>query len=661
MTDHNPFEPRESHIGDPARESHVGEPAPPTETLIRESHIEQQIRESHIVRESQQLRESQIGDLRDIPLRDPGPKINMDEFPPSPFPGLFAKISQAFASYMVVFLFMAAFQFYFSRDSVDSMAAEVKQTIVNDCRGLEKAATALASVPQVTARGVHKGLVTGLNTALSQMGDGLEAVVNGIISIIEFVISMQTGTWRCFLDNLASAGIPFLSAVGGEGVEAIDSLDKALVDLLSLPLRGLGGVIQQKMSNPQIGLVVKPPVMSTIEPVQFCQEALNLDTVDQLAMDFKQWILYGSIGMFILAVIATLCNAWWISFQHKRWESYVETVREELLIVPNQGYGPECGTADEKKKPVYTREYKEYTMRVGYMARHPIFYRNVIPTSKSLFPNSKASQNLFVWFMCYITHPPALMCFFIGLLGIILTFSQIAVMNQMRTNYAPMLASSLENVSDMMGNLVGDVMKTTSVAFSSTTNQQLTAVENDLNANVFGGIVKASTEMSTALSTVQETLSQGVQTAFGSAPFGKLVMAVLQCLLLNKLAIVETGLKWVQEHAHVTLPRVSEDVLILDKVDLDRFVSAAIDKTDKEPSNDSSEEGEAAEENQSGPMQMIGRAINKVFTMYERELRRGLPIYYALISMWGIIVVFGFGGMVIHNIKHWNQVNADFP
>ncbi|KAF9353380.1 plasma membrane fusion protein prm1 [Mortierella sp. NVP85] len=657
MTDHNPFEPRESHI--PTRESHVGEPAAPTEALIRESNI---VRESHIVRESQQLRESQIGDLRDIPLRDPGPRINMEEFPPSPFPGLFAKLSQAFANYMVVFLFMAAFQFYFSRDSVDSMAAEVKETIVNDCRGLEKAATALASVPQVTARGVHKGLVTGLNTALSQMGDGLEAVVNGIISIIEFVISMQTGTWRCFLDNLAGAGIPFLSAVGGEGVEAIDALDKALVDLLSLPLRGLGGVIQQKMANPQIGLVVKPPVLSTIEPVQFCQEALNLDTVDQLAMDFKQWILYGSIGMFILAVIATLCTAWWISFQHKRWESYVKTVREELLIVPNQGYGPECGTgSDEKEKPDYTREYKEYTMRVGYMARHPIFYRYVIPTSKSLFPNSKVNQNLFVWFMCYITHPPALMCFFVGLLGIILTFSQIGVMNQMRTNYAPMLASALENVSDMMANLVGDVMKTTSVAFSSATNQQLTAVENDLNANVFGGIVKASTDMSTALSTVQETLSQGVQTAFGSAPFGKLVMAVLQCLLLNKLAIVETGLKWVQEHAHVTLPRVSEDVLILDKVDLDRFVSAAIEKTDKEPSNESSEEGEAAAENQSGPMQMIGRAIDKIFTMYERELRRGLFIYYALMIVWVIVVVFGLGGMVIHNIAHWHQVNADFP
>ncbi|KAI8358736.1 hypothetical protein B0O80DRAFT_441345 [Mortierella sp. GBAus27b] len=549
------------------------------------------------------------------------------------------------------------------------MAADVKQTIAGDCHALEKTATALISVPHVAARGVHKGLVTALNMALSQMGNGLEAVVDGILAIIEFVISMQTGTWRCFLDHLATSGIPFLSSVGGEGVQAIDTLEKALVDLLALPLRGLGGVIKEKMGNPQIGGVVNTQAMS-IQTVEFCQKALNLETVDRLALDFKRWILYGSIALVAVAFVATLGNMGLITFQYKRWQAYVERMRDKFVDMPDRVYA-ETVTRENSDDPAqstaittttttpdnetaYTEEYKLYTLRISYMANQPLVFRFVDRTAQTFFPGNKTAQHLYFWFMFYITHPPALMCLLVGILGITLTFTQIAVIEQVRSNYAPMLASAIGNISNMMLDLINNVIRDTSVAFAKATNEQLQAVETDLNTNVFGGIVSAASNVSTALATVQDTLMQGVQSAFGTALFGKLVIAVLQCLLLNKLAIVESGLVWVQEKAHITLPRLEDDVLMMDKVDVDKFVSAAVN------SNSTGTEGGGAGGVAAGALQLIGHALDKIFTAYQRELGRSLPVYYALVAVWGSILLMGLVGAGIHYVVHRRKSQCDW-
>lgn len=583
---------------------------------------------------------------------------------PKPFPGLLAKMSQAFASYTIIFILFTAFQLFRSRDSVESIAADVKQTLTSNCHALEKTATALVSVPQVAARGVQQGLITALNTALGQMGNGLEAVLDGIIAIIEFVISIQTGTWRCFLNNLASAGIPFLSGVGGEGVQAIDALDKALVDLLALPLRGLGGVIRERMGNPQVTLVVNPSTIST-QKVEFCQEALKLEVVDQLTLDFKRWILFGSIVLVVLALVATLCNMGLISFQFKRWQVHVDRMREHFVDMPKAVYTEKVmrvhttGRLDDpsEKEIPYTEEYKLYTQRISYMACQPVLYRFVDDSSKKLFPDNKTRQNLYFWFMFYICNPPVLMCLLIGLLGIVLTFSQIALIEQVRSKYAPMLATAVDNLSGKIFNLVNDVMNTTSIAFATETNNQLAALETDLNTNVFGGIVNAASQVSSSLNTVQETLQQGVQRAFAQ-PFSGLVLAVLQCLLLNKIAMVESGLKWVQEHAHITLLRLENDVLVMDQADVDKFVSAAIDNMESDNSTGSNE-GEQDDDG-SNAFQLIGRAIDKVFTVYERELERGLPIFYALVGVWGVVVVMGLVGVGMQFVKYRKNTQDDW-
>src|SRR5690606_29170007 len=107
-------------------------------------------------------------------------------------------------------------------------------------------------------------------------------------------------------------------------------------------------------------------------------------------------------------------------------------------------------------------------------------------------------------------------------------------------------------------------------------NIAIASIEADLNASVFGAIIHAAGELSSTLATVQTSLIEGVRAVFGNGLFGKLILVVLQCVLFNKLSVIENGLSWIESNAYVSLPRVSEDVLVMEQAELNRLIMASV-------------------------------------------------------------------------------------
>ncbi|KAF9952649.1 hypothetical protein BGZ65_005141, partial [Modicella reniformis] len=158
------------------------------------------------------------------------------------------------------------------------MATDVKQTIVSDCHSIEMAATTLVALPHFAAQGVNHSSEHRPQSNGKRTGSGLEwfdchsRVCGHFADRYLALFPQQPCDFRIPLSN-----------VGGEGAQAIDELDKALVDLLALSLRGLESALQEKMRNLQVGLVVQVPAMS-VQNIKFCQQALNLEVVDQLTL-----------------------------------------------------------------------------------------------------------------------------------------------------------------------------------------------------------------------------------------------------------------------------------------------------------------------------------------------------------------------------------------
>ncbi|KAI8602055.1 hypothetical protein EDD21DRAFT_427943 [Dissophora ornata] len=589
--------------------------------------------------------------------------------PIRPFLGLHAKLSQAFASYTVVFLIISAYQLFRTRDSVDTFTANAKQALANDCYALERTVTTLASFPHFAAQGVNHGLVIALNMAVSQIGYGLEVALSGFVSALQFIIGLLTGTWRCFLLNLASSGIPILSDIGSDGIQAIDDINNALVSLLTTPVYDVERVIQEKMSDPQIGLAVNVPV-TPVQKVAFCGKTLNLTVVDRLEADFKQWILYATLALLGIAMIGTLGKMVWIVIQHKRWKVHVSRVMRQLAVMtlPMVAHpsaepatpGNKTATSASSSPPLplidnaIKVDLKIHAQRISHMVGHPLLYRFVDWSSHYLFPKNRDMRSLYFWFIFYISHPQAVLCLLVGLLGLLLVYGQIALIDFTRTNYRPILAAILTDLSDTVLQLVNSIMSTASVTFANETNIALSSLETDLNTQVFGSIVQASGEINAALTNVQTTLIQGIQTVFGDTAFGKLVIVVLQCLLLNKLEVVETGLTWIQNNARITFPRVSDDVLMMSSTEMNNLVLSAVNDLAGPPSPANST-STAASNSAAGGGYVEG-AIGKVFEQYENEVRRGLPVYFGLIGVWWIVLAMGVCGSGTILVRHRNVV-----
>ncbi|KAF8944673.1 plasma membrane fusion protein prm1 [Haplosporangium gracile] len=558
--------------------------------------------------------------------------------PVQPFLGLQAKLSQAFASYAVVFLVISAVQLYKTRTVIEQFTVDAKASVAQECYALEKSLSTIAMLPNMAAQGINRGLVNAVEVSISQVGYGLVVVLTGLISTLELIMELLTGTWRCFLTNLADSGIPLLSDVGAEGVQAIDELNGAVLGLLAVPFNGLGELIEGKMADPQIGNLVTIPVM-TAPKIVFCEEALDLMAVDKLSGDLRQWISYGTMILLATAFAVLLGNMVMIWYHHRRWMTHIGLVQQQLSSIAAESLGGQTKvspseTKQEDMDPVDKQDDLEQkklnAMRISDMVQHPLLYRFVDWSSKRLFKTDETKRNIYLWFIHYVSHPPAIVCLFIGLLGLVLTIGKIALIEYMRQNYRTIFAPAITDLSEIIISSVQGAMQTASVTFSTETNSALAVVEADLNETVFSEIVRAAVDLNNALVQVQATLVEGVRTVFGESIFAKFVGAVLQCLLFNKLEVIERGLSWMQDNAQIRLPRVTEDMLMMDWTQLDALVAESANII-MSPSL-------------SARTQKIENAMSRVYTQYEDALRRELPVYYGLIAVWLIILMLGLTG-----------------
>ncbi|KAF9426839.1 plasma membrane fusion protein prm1 [Podila epigama] len=566
------------------------------------------------------------------------PTIAPPSVPVRPFLGLHAKLSLAFASPMVIYLLFSAWHLYRARDTVQTIIMSTKTSLTESCQDLERAISILSAFPDIAADATRQALVVGIDTVIHQTSYGLQVILQGVLETIEFIVTFLTGTWRCFLVHLATSGLPVLSEIGDGGVQAIDELTVSLMVLLSGPLNALAMIIQEEMLMTE---QIKKAILGTGTSLQqqnnrteikagFCVAAVGEDTlssVNVLIEDFQRWILYGALIMVGGAVLVIALNMALTAYYHRRWKIYLGHISGVLYSVVDT---PVHGQAEHVL--IMSGSQPEETIKVTATqlvqhARHPMVFHFANTFAWWMFPKDKTKRDLFLWCMDYISHPPAVTCLTIGLLGLILVYGQLAFLAYTRTHYRPQemsLQPVITHLSLIAQSQIQQAMTSASFKFSNETNAIVTAFETDLNERVFGAVAASAKEMSSALAQVQRSLVEGVYEVFGGL-FGELVLAVLRCLLLNKLDKVQAGLFWVQNHAQMTLPRLAPEVLIISVGRMDQVVNIAM--------------GNEAVTSRAG-MEM-GLWVGQVLDRYEEGLRRELSVYYSLVMVWVIVFLAG--------------------
>lgn len=570
------------------------------------------------------------------PHGDTNPSTQLTS-PNTPFLGLCAKLSLSFATPTVVYLLFSAWHFYRARSTVQSIVLSTKDTLVQSCQDLERSISALASFPDIAAEAAHHALVVGIESAVEQISQGLQIMLQGILETIEFIITFLTGTWRCFLVHLASSGIPPISHIGDGGVQAIDQLTATLMGLLTLPFNELGVIIQQEMNTQRFRESIAKISVRPMDKIEFCAGTVGSLSVDALTVDFRRWILYGTLGIIAVVVLITFVNMGLIAYAHRRWKVHLQRI---MLQLPKIDSAPtilhDSHVSKNRSKDLELSNAATTTAaKIDQLTHHPLIFHFVDATSRHLFPTNSTNRNHFLWFMTYITHPPALTCLMIGCTGLLLVCTQIALLNYARTHYRPLLLQPLTTVSRTVLLQVHRAMARSSAQFAADTNAEIARLESSLNAQVFNAIVRSTGEMASALEKVQSSLTEGVQDVFGGL-FGDLVMAVLSCLLLNKLDKVRQGLEWVESHAQMRLPRLAPEVLMVSQARVDQMVKTMMAQTAGQQ-----QEGQGQGQGQ----EQVGVAVARILAQYEDQLRGELPVYCGLVLVWVVVAGMGVVGV----------------
>ncbi|KAF9337615.1 plasma membrane fusion protein prm1 [Podila minutissima] len=546
----------------------------------------------------------------------------------TPFLGLRAKLSLSFVSPTVIYLLFSSWHLYRARETVQSIVYSTKEALVQNCRDLERSISTLASFPDIAAEAAHHALIVGIESAVEQTSQGLQIMLQGILETIEFIVTFLTGTWRCFLAHLADSGIPLISDIGDGGVQAIDQLTATLMELLTLPFNELGVLIQQEMNPQGFRESIAKISVQPMDKIKFCADTTGSLPVDALTADFRRWILYGTLGIITVAALMTFVNMGLIAYQHCRWKVHIQRIMLQLPKIHStsttQHASHMSGTHTKDLELSEATTATTAAAQIDQLTHHPLIFCFIDAASHRLFPTNESNRTLFLWFTTYITHPPALTCLLLGFLGLILVYTQITLLNYARTHYRPvlLLQPTLTTFSHTVLLDVRRAMTRSSAQFARDTNDELARLESTINAQVFGAIVRSAGEMASALEIVQMSLVEGVQEVFGGL-FGALVLAVLGCLLLNKLDRVRAGLIWVQNHAQMSLPRLAPEVLVVSQARVDRMMQKAME-------GQGSGGSPQQQQGQGQGQEQIGVVVARILARYEDQLRGELPVYYGL-------------------------------
>ena len=110
---------------------------------------------------------------------------------------------------------------------------------------------------------------------------------------------------------------------------------------------------------------------------------------------------------------------------------------------------------------------------------------------------------------------------------------------------------------------VESAMRHDSAVFANATNAAIRDAEQSLNSALFGWVNTTIPTANAAMNSVLDAITGTVGDILRNTPLDRPVEGFVGCVVGSKISVLERALGWMQIHIRITLPLVSEDVLLL--------------------------------------------------------------------------------------------------
>ncbi|RYP75317.1 hypothetical protein DL771_002413 [Monosporascus sp. 5C6A] len=311
-------------------------------------------------------------------------------------------------------------------------------------------------------------------------------------------------------------------------IPTFDEVREMTNDAVSIPFNMARDALNKAYGNWSFDQNVFPVAQK--EALSFCSENSSINdfflTLFEIARKAK---ITAIVVIIILAILACIPMAYMERF---RWQRQVEQAE------------------------VFSQHQYD-SMDVAYMYSRPRAARAGLSISNTFkgWRLSKKKQILARWCVAYATTLPALFILSLALAGLFSCLCQIFLLKAIERK-VPELASQVGDFAQEVVETLGNV----SGKWSDDANGVIVTMNNDINEDVFGVVIKATTAVNDTINTFTRTMDQGLQAALGETVFKEAAAGVIRCVIGLKIETVQKGLTWVHDHAHIDFPLFPKDV-----------------------------------------------------------------------------------------------------
>jgi len=513
-----------------------------------------------------------------------------------PYLGLRARLSQIWINRWTILLLLVLVRLLFAIASTNSSLASARREALSACTQVESIGSSMASMPHYMSKGVNEMTASGVEKAVSGLMTMLEMSVTGVEEIILFVIHMMTSTYLCLI-TLAVTGSLHAAVEIGEAVhkqlnETVEDVTKDMGNAVKSVTDGIDSIMSKINFNlpgfnkPTINLDQQITKLKSLELPTQMQDSLTklnqsiptftevqnftdnlirapfeevkklIKGMDTFAFDRqllpvpqKEALKFCSEGNGINKFFDDLIE---LAYNARKIALGVLIVLAVLVCVPMAWMEVRRYRRTEERAALFAEGHEG--MDVVYLASRPTSSGIGLWFGRRF--GSARRQAVMRWTWAYATSVPMLFLLSLGLAGLFSCFCQYLLLKAIKDK-TPELTSQ---VADFAGKVVTS-LNNASMSWSQGVNSAIGKLYGDINNDIFGWVNTSTTAVNNTLNGFISETSKTLNDTFGGTILYDPIKDVLNCLIGLKIASFQSGLTWVQEHAHVSFPGVANNTL----------------------------------------------------------------------------------------------------
>lgn len=518
----------------------------------------------------------------------------------TPYLGLRARLSQIWFNRWTVLLLLVLVRVLLLLTSLNEQIGDAKTKALSACTKVEDIGSAMASMPHYLSVGVNSLAADGISKAVDAMVEVLMMILTGVEQLILFMINMWVGTYACLIAAFIHGGLDVATGTVEGATKLInnsigiitqgiqndianvqDIINKAFAAASQLSgfFGGGGGVPKIDItgrlndlknikvdSSALVGdLVQLNKDIPTFEQAKnFAEKAISIpfDLVkDKLNSSYAGYSFDKTIFPVAQKEALSFCSN--NSFINNFFDSLYKIASTAKIVfivvicilavaacVPMVYLEIRRWQRQQRHAYIFTKHGYD-SMDVVYIASRP----HTATFGIKLASRFRGKRQLWVrWAVAYATSMPALFVLSLALAGFFSCLCQIILLRTLQKE-VPALA-------DQVGDFAGEVVTTldrVSVKWANDANGVITNFNNEINKDVFGYVVNATSAVNNTLNVFETQINTALDTVFNGTILYNTVKNVTYCLLGIKIDTVQKGLTWVHDHAKVSFPLFPND------------------------------------------------------------------------------------------------------